>query len=174
MAKQQEKYGRALTLKERQATELTLNTSPERAGHERVKCADLTMEFAMKGNEIAKLEPGLSVLWDSSGTPHIENLKAPIQLGVAFKGSASIGSMRGKPTEYDNARLLDFKVTPSLGGELVVHARCRVYVKHETDEIYDLVIAGLCKFEFKGKLVIAAKSKDGDGEQQELEVDGGE
>lgn len=173
MAKQEEKYGRAFTLKERTGTELSLNTSPEKAGHERVKCADLSLSFQMRGaTEIKQLDPGLRVLWDD-GAPVFDNLKAPIALGVSFKGTASIGPLRGKETEYDNARMLDFKVTPSLGGELEVRARIRVYLKHETDELYDLVVAGLCRFEFAGKLVIAAKSKDEpDEEQEELPLDG--
>lgn len=166
-----EKFGRAFKLAERQASELSLNTSPEKAGTERVKCADLSVKFTMRGAEIAKLDKGLAGLWNDDKTPAIENLKMPIQLGCTFKGTATIGSVRAVGDEYD-ARMTDFKVQPALAGELEVRARIRVYVEHETDALYDLVIAGLCKIQFGGKLVLAAKSTEHDEDDVQLEFPG--
>lgn len=171
MAKQEEKYGRKFGLAQRQIEFTHLSTTPEKKGPDGAKkAADLQVVIELKGAEIKRLDPGLPRLWAEHGPPAIENLGAPIKLGTAFRGTASIGSNRGKPVDYEGALLTDFRTLPLEGGVLQAKARIRVYLEHETDDLYDLRIAGLCLMAFDGKLIKSAVSNDTDETQAELPV----
>lgn len=171
MAEKREEFGREITIRVRPVDALKLNTSPEKAGKDLVKKADLVLEFVLRTEELGLLELP-ETLWTDEDDCAIPDLAAPLMLRTTFVGVVKLGYKKGECEEFENARLKKISVELMPGKQVKVHAQARVDPGRKLDMLYDLVVDRQCKFGFSGAVLLkdGEDDEDADDAQQELKV----